>query len=114
MPSHKQDTVKHSTPSGMKGLLRGCTAERARSKVGESVATPRGFPQQQSDTTKDVYNVIKQQTDIIEMLVKHQNLTRLPQRDIPGKDSEESQIYRHVDRQAKIITDALFGSTRAC
>ena len=61
------------------------TAAGARSKVyrEEESAATHGVPQQQDDTTKDIYNVIKQQTDITEMLVKNQNLARLTQQDIP-------------------------------
>lgn len=62
------------------------SAGGARSKEHteeKSAATSHRVPQQQSDTTKDIFNVIKQQADITELLVKNQNLARLPKRDIP-------------------------------
>lgn len=41
-------------------------------KVEESGVNASGISQYQSDSTKDLYKVLKQQTDMTEMLVKHQ------------------------------------------
>lgn len=54
---------------------RSLTLPGARAKILKAVksgATASGVPQQQSYTTKDIYKVMKQHTEITQMLVKHQ------------------------------------------
>ena len=52
-------------------------------KVEDIGVTPREASQNRSDSATDMCKVLQQQAGITEMLVKHQLLARLPQRDVP-------------------------------
>lgn len=66
-------------------------------------------PLQQNDTS-ELYRVMKRQTDITELLVRNQQLSRLPQRDIPlfhGDPLEFRSFLKAFDHAIDSRTDSL-------
>ncbi len=71
--------------------------------------TPAAQPLQQDADTSELYRVMKRQTDITELLVRNQQMSRLPQRDIPlfhGDPLEFRSFLKAFDHAIVSRTDS--------
>lgn len=82
-PIKKENVHTTRDERPLKRLHTSSGAKPKLPKAEVSGASTSGVLEHRSDSTKEIYTALKQQTHITEMLVKHQQLACLPQRDVP-------------------------------